>query len=327
VYGPKGTRGKINRLLNDSFLLTDDLNYRLKINTVKSKDVKKEALLQVKFFKTQHLEKPKHKTLFGRKAVALGMVFDGPGWRVLFSGDLASPQELAAYSSGIDLLVHELAHHKPETIAEFAEASEIPQVLISHIAPQFDASPERISAAFKKRYSGQLIVATDGTRIQLDQLRDRGQIDEESVKPGVIVDAAASSFLEMLQYDLGLSPELNQQILAAAHVTLLRTPSSKPATDTGKTRLEVAAPGKSANKVTVTLTLDAGEADVDLKRQNGTAALRRHRLWRIYQETTRQGGVLTQEELARLLNVSVRTIRRDIKYLQSDGHTVRTSGQ
>ena len=214
VYGPKGTRGKINRLLNDSFLLTDDLNYRLKINTVKSKDVKKEALLQVKFFKTQHLEKPKHKTLFGRKAVALGMVFDGPGWRVLFSGDLASPQELAAYSSGIDLLVHELAHHKPETIAEFAEASEIPQVLISHIAPQFDASPERISAAFKKRYSGQLIVATDGTRIQLDQLRDRGQIDEESVKPGVIVDAAASSFLEMLQYDLGLSPELNQQILA-----------------------------------------------------------------------------------------------------------------
>ena len=82
-----------------------------------------------------------------------------------------------------------------------------------------------------------------------------------------------------------------------------------------------------AEKVTVTLTLDAGETDVKLKHQNGTAALRRHRLLRIYQEAAGQRAALTQEELARLLNVSVRTIRRDIKTLQSEGYTVRTLGQ
>ena len=256
-----------------------------------------------------------------------GTSANGPGWRVLFSGDLVSPQELAAYSGGIDLLVHELAHHKPQTVAEFAEASKIPHVLISHISPRFDETPERITAAFKKRYSGQLTVAVDGTRVQLNQLRGRAKISGESSTPQPAMTSSARPFLETLQYDLGLSPELNQQILAAAQATLLQPSLSKKLPGTGKTRLEVASISNSANKKTVTLTLDAGDADIQLKRQNGTAALRRHRLWRIYQEATEQGGALTQEELARLLNVSVRTIRRDIKSLELDGQPVRTIGQ
>jgi ribonuclease Z len=177
IFGPRGTRGKINRLLNDTFMLPERLSYPLKITNIQPNKTYKDALLRVKFFKTQHLEKPRHKASFGRKAIACGMVLRGPGWRVVYSGDLASPQELNAHVKGCDLLIHEMAHHEPEAVAEFAAAAKIPNVLISHIGLPFDTAPEKIEAAFAGRYSGNLTVAEDGTKVQLSELRKKSTIE------------------------------------------------------------------------------------------------------------------------------------------------------
>jgi ribonuclease Z len=167
IYGPRGTRGKINRLLADSFLLPEGLGYELNLTNMEMETKVKEALLKVTFFATQHLERPKLKAQFGPKALACGMVINGPGWRVVYSGDLRSPHELSVYVNGCDLLIHEMAHHRPEEVAEFAATANIPHVLISHIGPEFDESPEKIIEAFQGRYTGQLTVAEDGTKIEL----------------------------------------------------------------------------------------------------------------------------------------------------------------
>jgi ribonuclease BN (tRNA processing enzyme) len=169
VYGPRGTRGKIRRLLNDSFMLKEDLRYKLDITNIKPDSKYKVALIRVTYFKTQHLEQSKVKTNFGRKAVACGMIIDGPGWRIVYSGDLRSPGELAPYVGRCDLLIHELAHHQPAEVAEFAANAKIPHVLISHIAPEFDGAPEKISQAFADHYSGRLTVAQDGTKVRLSK--------------------------------------------------------------------------------------------------------------------------------------------------------------
>lgn len=168
VYGPRGTRGKVRRLLSDSFLLLDELGYKLHLTNIECNEPYQEALLQVTYFKTQHLEQPKLKTQFGSKATACGMVIDGPGWRIVYSGDLTSSQELSPFIKGCDLLIHEMAHVQPEEVAEFAAAAKVPQILISHIGPKFDEAPEKIVEAFAGCYQGQLIVAEDGTRIQLN---------------------------------------------------------------------------------------------------------------------------------------------------------------
>ncbi len=168
VYGPRGSRGKVRRMLADSFLLADELRYDLKVVNVDCGKKYKEALIRVTFFKTQHLEQPRLKTAFGPKAVACGMVIDGPGWRVVYSGDLDSPQELASYVGGCDLLIHEMAHHRPEEVAEFAAAAKIPQILISHLGPEFDEAPEKIVEAFSDIYEGHLIVAEDGLSVSLN---------------------------------------------------------------------------------------------------------------------------------------------------------------
>lgn len=66
--------------------------------------------------------------------------------------------------------------------------------------------------------------------------------------------------------------------------------------------------------VSVVLTLDAGEEDLQVKQQLGVQGLRRHRLERIVNEAFQQGGLLTIEDIAnRLLNCGERTLCRDIK--------------
>lgn len=66
--------------------------------------------------------------------------------------------------------------------------------------------------------------------------------------------------------------------------------------------------------VSVVLTLDAGEEDLQVKELEGVQGLRRYRLQRVVNEAFQQGGLLTVEDIAnRLLNCGERTLCRDIK--------------
>ncbi|MEW5957795.1 MAG: MBL fold metallo-hydrolase [Chloroflexota bacterium] len=167
VYGPAGSRGKIKRLLTDSFLLPDELSYPLHIINIKSQTKYKEALLEVTYFRTRHLERTRYKTHFGDKAVSYGMIVNGPGWRLVYSGDLRSSIELAPYVSGCDLLIHELTHPSLKEVVDFIENSPVPHLLLSHIAPDYDETPDKIGQAFAGHFSGQLTIAQDGTKVQL----------------------------------------------------------------------------------------------------------------------------------------------------------------
>lgn len=78
-------------------------------------------------------------------------------------------------------------------------------------------------------------------------------------------------------------------------------------------------------KVTVTLTVDSSE-DQEVFRQHGVQGLREVQICRMTEEALEQGGVLTQEDLADILQVDTRTIRRTIKQLQERGVKVQTRG-
>lgn len=59
--------------------------------------------------------------------------------------------------------------------------------------------------------------------------------------------------------------------------------------------------------VRVTLTLDSGLEDLDILRVQEISALRQQRILRLTEEAYIQGGLLTQEDLGRLLQVTSRT--------------------
>ncbi|MCB0011123.1 MAG: AAA family ATPase [Anaerolineales bacterium] len=76
--------------------------------------------------------------------------------------------------------------------------------------------------------------------------------------------------------------------------------------------------------VTVDWTVDAGPADAALQAAAGEATLRRQRLARLMAEARAQGAAPTYGDLAQVLQVSERTIERDIKQLAAGGHAIHT---
>ena len=87
-------------------------------------------------------------------------------------------------------------------------------------------------------------------------------------------------------------------------------------------------PIKECQMVTVTLSLLCNEDTEELpfKAKDASIETRWRRLLRICDEAREQGGLLSQEDLAKLLMSDVRTIRRDIAKLKKQGITVPTRG-
>ncbi len=74
---------------------------------------------------------------------------------------------------------------------------------------------------------------------------------------------------------------------------------------------------EDSKQVTVVLTVDAGDEDLQVRRDEGVPGLRRHRIQRVCEEAFQQGGLLTVEDLAvRLFNCGERTISRDLNYFK-----------
>jgi len=78
--------------------------------------------------------------------------------------------------------------------------------------------------------------------------------------------------------------------------------------------------------IKVELTLDGGIDDLNVLKEQGPQALRQLKVLRLTEESWEQGGSLTQEDLARILQVTSRTIRQDINELVRDGNFVHTRG-
>ena len=138
-------------------------------------------------------------------------------------------------------------------------------------------------------------------------------------------------FLTVLQTEFGCAPRMALEILAAAQEIL--TPATT-ALQTGQVHFLVAAataphgrPLAQTDLVEVVWTLDAGREDQEVLRAYGATALRRVQVLRLTSEALDQNGVATEEDLARALQTSVRTIRRDIAALQQAGYMVPIRGK
>lgn len=116
----------------------------------------------------------------------------------------------------------------------------------------------------------------------------------------------AAAFDHVLQREFGFAPRIAQAVLTTAQEMLVgETPRSH--VQPGQVRLVVAGlqapfgpPLAETDKVTVTVTVDAGAEDAAVKAALGAEGLRRARILRLTEEALAQDGVLTQEDLARV---------------------------
>jgi biotin operon repressor len=136
-------------------------------------------------------------------------------------------------------------------------------------------------------------------------------------------------FINSLRKEYELSPAESAGILELAKVCLF----GKLPQTLGRLKFLCASkkakhgkPLSEQEMVRVTLTLDDGVEDLEVLKTQGFKSLRQKKVLRLTDEAYGQGGLLTQEDLARLLQVSSRTIRSDISELISDGNMIHTRG-
>lgn len=139
-------------------------------------------------------------------------------------------------------------------------------------------------------------------------------------------------FLYELEQDFELAPATSRAVLSAAQQVLFPS-GAEGGVREGQMRVTAVSvdepsgkPLSAMKKIGVVVTVDGGLEDLEVQKRFGGSRLRRVRLLRMAEEAVDQGGVLTQEDLSRLLQTGVRTIRRDISSLRSGGHWVPTRG-
>jgi hypothetical protein len=139
-------------------------------------------------------------------------------------------------------------------------------------------------------------------------------------------------FLYELESDFEMAPATSRAVLDAAQQVLLPFVGDGVVRE-GQMRLTAVSvdepsgkPLSAMRKMSVVVTVDGGMEDLEVLKRHGLVALRQMRLLRVTEEAVDQGGVLTQEDLARLFQTDVRTIRRDIGMLRGVGHWVPTRG-
>ncbi len=152
----------------------------------------------------------------------------------------------------------------------------------------------------------------------------------ENIARRLSVKTPEQQFLNKLTQEFEFAPRVAEAIMEEAKKCLLglEEPMSPGVKRVYLTKIG-ARYGRSlreVEKVEVHWTVDAGPEDMETGRKEGSIGLRRARIERLLAEAVMQGAAATQEDLAWVLNVDTRTIRRDCAQLLAVGKQVPTRG-
>lgn len=150
----------------------------------------------------------------------------------------------------------------------------------------------------------------------------------KSVRRGQI-KTSEGEFLYELENSYELSPKLSEQILLTAKECLFREEQLRE----GQIEVTVVSVEERSGKIIekmekkrVRLTVDNGLEDTEILKEYGRIALRQVRIERITEEAIDQLGILSQEDVAKYLSCTVRTVQRDISQIKLRGSEVITRG-
>lgn len=125
----------------------------------------------------------------------------------------------------------------------------------------------------------------------------------QATEERLAVKTREQRFLTILQTEFQYVPREAQEVLAVAQEVLV---PSVAAMQPGQMRVLLAAataphgrPLREAQLVEVVWIVDAGREDLTVRAVHGATALRRVRLMRLAEEALEQGGLATEEDLAR----------------------------
>jgi hypothetical protein len=143
------------------------------------------------------------------------------------------------------------------------------------------------------------------------------------------IKSSEGEFIWELENSYELSPKLSSLILMTAKECLQRENLLREGQIEITAREIEERSGKTIEKMEkkkVRLTVDNGIEDIEIQREYGRIELRRKKIIRLSEEAIEQRAVLSQEDLVKILQISIRTIKRDIAELKKEGIEIITRG-
>jgi len=143
------------------------------------------------------------------------------------------------------------------------------------------------------------------------------------------IKTSEGEFLYDLRTSYEFSPKVCESILQTAKTHLLRDKPLKEG------QIEITVIGieersgkfvENMNKKRVILTIDNGTEDIQIMKEYGRVILRQIRIQRITEEAIEQDGIMSQEDIGRVLRCDTRTVQRDILAIRKRGIEVITRG-
>ena len=135
-----------------------------------------------------------------------------------------------------------------------------------------------------------------------------------------------AQFMNAIMEGMNCSPFEAEAIRDTVHQVYAPLLEASDSLKPGQLRLSVIDAGVAPNVALsqaqqrlVTLTVDGGEEDRQVRQRAGVIAVRQHRLVRVCEEAFQQGGLLTLEGVADLFNCAVRTLVTDLAALRAQG--------
>jgi len=155
-------------------------------------------------------------------------------------------------------------------------------------------------------------------------------MNNENEMERIMAKTPQQRFMHILEHDFRYAPKIAEAILNEAEGCLMGTTTElRP----GQERVILTRRGarhgealRDTPSLEVTWTVDEGAEDCQVLQKYGSQALRQVRILRLLDEAVEQGAVATQEDLARVLHTSLRTIKRDCGELQARGNYLPTRG-
>lgn len=129
-------------------------------------------------------------------------------------------------------------------------------------------------------------------------------------------------FVEALERDFEMSPRESRGVLEVVHQTFFERRELRAGQVEYTAVHSQEGPGKpmeAMQKVRVVLTKDL-PSDREVQGKCGDSQMRKVQILRMTEEAFDQDGLLTQEDLGRILGVSSRTVRRDVTELMKGGN-------
>jgi hypothetical protein len=117
---------------------------------------------------TTHLATLNRKSIPNRfKAYSLRI--EHPDFRIVFSGDLGSPNDLQGHlSEHIDLLITEVAHFPPAELFRFLSTKSIDRVVLTHLPKEWTGKEEILLKSAREALSAKRVtIASDKMRLEI----------------------------------------------------------------------------------------------------------------------------------------------------------------